>query len=660
MAKQKPHKPAPAAPKPKSTPKQGTPLNPARPLPTDAFWWFGLVAAALGFVLYANTFGHLYALDDYGCLKDNYIVQGGLKNIGTLFTTEYRYGYKAWGSVGSLYRPGVLTMFAAEWQLAPDNPFLYHFMNALWFGLTGWMLWATWRRILAEQPALLTALAVLFFMAHPVHTEVVANIKSRDEIMSLFFCTTALYAIWRHLESGNAKWLAAAMLAYLFGFFFKESAITFLAVIPLCIWFFSQKSLAENLKITGLMLVPTIVFFLFRANALADQGGKEVYSPLDNFIVSAPDGLSMFASGCMMAWRYLQTLLWPHPLVSELGYPQMQPVGFGDWRALLGMGIFGGAFVWAVLNTGRKHFLAFAILFYMVTFSPYSNLIKPLLIGTSYGERLLFVPSLAFALILGWAICKILKISDLDKIWNPANGLKNTAAWGVAGAIVALYGIQTIARNPAWYDSAALYRADIGTAPNSAKLNYHSGLEWAKLGVDEDEGKVVDTAALQKALFHYSKAIELYPTYHDAFGSRGLVWFRLGDYDKAIADYEIALKNRPNDAKVLSNLGFIYMIPPNEGGRWYNPAKAEEVYRQSVKHDPRFVDGRRNLGAILARQGKFTEAIEQWQEALKIEPNNVTLLFFIGSAYRDMGQPDKAQPWFDKSEAAKRMPKPKE
>lgn len=656
MAKQKPTKPtAAAAPKPKTA--AAKPKSAALSLPTDPIWWLGLVAAGLGFVLYVNTFGHIYALDDYGCLKDNYIVQGGLKNIGTIFTTEYRYGYKAWASVGSLYRPGVLTMFAIEWSLAPDNPFFYHFMNAVWFGLLGWMLWATWRRILAEQPAMLTALAVLLFMAHPVHTEVVANIKSRDEIMSLFFCTAALYAIWRHIEENSTKWLIGAMVFYLFGYFFKESAITFLAVFPLCLWFFSRKSAAEIGRISALMLVPTIVFLLMRQNALATQAGKEVYSPLDNFIVAAPDALGIFASGCMMAWRYLQTLLWPQPLVSDMGFPQMQPVGLGDWRALLGLAIFGGAFVWAVLNLRQKRFLAFAILFYAVTFSPYSNLIKPLLIGTSYGERLLFVPSLGFAFVTAWAICKILKINDLASISAIGNA---RTAWAFGGLLLAFYGAKTIARNPDWYDSAALYRADIQASPNSAKLNYHSGLEYAKAGVDEDAGKVIDSAAMRQAAFHYTKALELYPKYSDAHGSRGLVWFRMGDFERAIADYQESLKVRPNDAKVLSNLGFIYMIPPEQGGKWYDVAKAEAVYRESVKWDPRFVDGRRNLGALLARQGKFNEAIEQWQEGLKIEPNNVALLQFIGFAYRDLGQPDKSKIWMDKADAARRMPKPKE
>ncbi|MEO6760217.1 MAG: hypothetical protein ABIO24_12240, partial [Saprospiraceae bacterium] len=72
-------------------------------------WIVGLVAAALGFLLYINTFGHTYCLDDFSAIKENWVVKGGLKNLGIIFSTEYRYG--AWSSPGSLYRPLPLAMF---------------------------------------------------------------------------------------------------------------------------------------------------------------------------------------------------------------------------------------------------------------------------------------------------------------------------------------------------------------------------------------------------------------------------------------------------------------------------------------------------------------------------------------------------------------------
>ena len=607
--------------------------------------WVGLLAAALGFLLYVNTFGHVYCLDDYSVIKENWVTKGGLKNIGLMFSTEYRYG--AWNSPGSLYRPFSLLIFSLQWQLSPDNPMVGHVMNAILYGLSGWLLWATWRRILVGYHPVLPALAVLFFIAHPVHTEVVANIKSLDEILALFFCTASLYGIWRYFDTGKTGWLTAAVLSYTVAMFSKESSITFLAIIPLTIWFFTDRSLGQNLRVSALFLIPAVIFLAIRHSVLSAQSYQEVYSGLDNFIVLAKDRASRLASAFMMCGLYLKTLLVPHPLVSDLGYPQMKPVTFADWRALAGFFAYGGMFVWALLNLRRKHILSFAILFYLIAFSLFSNVL--MLIGTSYGERVLYVPSWGYALGLAAGLLFLFRIKPetevpaATQVRNP-NG-KGTLVWGVAIAILAAYSLKTVLRNPAWYTSYTLYKADIPNSPDCAKLNYHLGIETIKEGMNEETGQVFDSTWVNKAIGYHSRAIELFPEYHDAYGSRGLAYFRTGKYDQAYDDYQKALKHRPNDDKVLSNLGFIYFLRQQLDS-------AETVYRKSVSLNPRFIDARRNLGAVLAMKKRFPEAIEQWQEGLKYEPENATLLQYIGSAYNDMGRPEEAKPWLDRAAVA--------
>lgn len=613
--------------------------------------WVGLAAAALGFLLYANTFGFKYTLDDFSIIKSNWITKGGLKNIGLIFSKEYRFG--SWNSPGSLYRPIPVTMFAFEWQMWPDNPMPGHVVNVLLYALTGWAMWGVWRRVFAAYPPALAAITVLVFIAHPVHTEVVANIKSRDEILSLLFGTLTLGAIWKYLEKEDYQWIIAAVLAYTIAMFSKEGAITMLAVYPLALWFFSPTSIGKIVRIVAPLLVPAVIFLLIRKHILDAQPYQETYSILDNFMVETKNQGEKLASAFMMCGRYLWTLIFPHPLVCDMGYPQVKVVNFSDWRALAGFFAYAGMGVWALLNLKRKHFLSFAILVYLATFSVYSNVI--ITIGTSYGERLLYLPSLGFAMAVAWLFCKVFKIDDLDSLWNP-NG-KGTALWMAVGVLLAAYSLKTVFRNGAWYDSSSLYAADLPNSPNCAKLNYHNALETVRIGMDEKESVVKDVEQVRKGITCYDKCIELYPQYHDAYGSRGLAYFRLGEvlkdpqqqqeaWDKALADYQESLKYRFNNSEVLSNMGKIYFTRGQAD-------KAEEVYRKAVQYDPRFVDGRRNLGAVLALQHKFPEAIEQWKEALKYADNTKsgTLYFYIGSAYKDMGQPEKSGEWFEKAYA---------
>ena len=612
--------------------------------PQSLIW--GFLAAGLAFLLYANTFGHNYCLDDFASIKDNIVVKGGLKNIGTIFSTEYRFG--AWNSPGSLYRPLSLAMFAWEWQVAPDNPMLPHVINVLLYSFTGWLLFLTLRRVLSgwkndenTSPALVAGVATLIFIAHPAHSEVVANIKSRDEIVMFLGVLGAIYCLWRSF-SGKNTWMALAVLSYSVGIFSKESGIVFLALIPLMMYFFTEKSLGEILGKTVFFAIPSALFLLIRHQVLSGQKGKEATSPLDNFILASPNIAEQKASAFMMVARYFKTLFAPFDLVSEIGYSAAQPVGFGDWRALVGLAIvagLAGLFFWGI---SKKNLLAFTAGWFLATFGLVSNIVFP--IGTSYGERLLYVPSFAAALAVAFLLVKYLKINEL-----PA---RKTTLLTIAGAIVAVFGVSTFLRNPAWKDSITLYATDIKKVPNSAKLNYHYGLELAKKGASDDPMVASEPAMLDSAIVHYSTAIEIWPTYRDAFAGRGLAFFRKKEYEKAFSDYQTALKYDPNDAKVLSNMGYIYFLKQDL-------ANAEAVYRRAVKSDPRFVDAWRNLGATLAMQKRYPEAIPAWQEALKYIPpgdptmrgQKATLFHYIYMAYRDSGQKDLAEPFYQQAAA---------
>jgi protein O-mannosyl-transferase len=602
-------------------------------------WIWGLVAAALGFILYFNTFSHDYCLDDFASIKDNIIVKGGIKNIGAIFTSEYRAG--AWNAPGSLYRPFSLAMFAWEWQFSPNNAFLSHFINVLLYAFTGWLLFLTLRRVLSAWPAALAGATTVLFIAHPAHVEVVANIKSRDEIVMFLGMLGAIYGLWRSF-SGSKNWLILSVFSFTIGIFSKESAITFFAIIPMTMYFFTEKKWGEIISKTALFLIPTALFLVARQNVLGSQKGKEATSALDNFILASPNLVEQKASAFMVVTKYFQTLLAPFNLVSEIGYSQYRPVGFSDWRALLGLAIIlslVGLFFWGFR---KKNLLSFAAVWFLATFSIVSNII--ITIGTSYGERLLYVPSLAFALAVAFLLIKVLKINALTS--------NNNLFFGILGGLAAVFGLLTINRNPAWKDSFSLYQTDIKTVPNSAKLNYHYALELAKKGASDVAENLTDPAMMDSAIVHYSKAIEIWPTYRDAFAGRGLAYFRQKKYDIAFKDYETALKYDPNDAKVLSNMGYIYFIRQDMKG-------AEDVYRRAVKADPRFVDAWRNLGATLAMQKRFTEAIPAWQEALKYIPSNdptmrlqkATLNHYIYMGYRDSGQKELGEPYFQQAAA---------
>ena len=601
-----------------------------------------LIVAILGFLIYSNTLGHDYALDDFSAIKENFVTKQGVEGIPTIMTTSYRYGY--WLSNGTLYRPLSLVMFAIEWDMQENTPALSHFMNVLLYALTGLLLFLCLARVMKNYTILLPFLTAVFFIAHPVHVEVVANIKSRDEIMAFLFCLGAVYWIWDYLKTNKVLHLALAILSYTLAMFSKENALTFLAVIPLMIYFFTKVSLEKNLKTSAFFLAPVALYFITRRAILgAVTAGTKDTSPLDNLLTSTDSFLEGKATAFVLLGKYLAALIFPFQLVSDVGYNQIPIVGMGNPVAIVSLLIFLGLIVWALMNTKKKAVWAFGILYSVVTFSIFSNLIIE--IGSSYGERFLYMASLGFATILAWGV---LKFSNVDLARAKGEELftslsKYKMAAGIALLIVGLYAARTLTRNPVWENSYTLYHADISTSPNSAKLNYHYALEQVKMGNKETDPNAKNEW-YSKGKASFEKAIAIYPQYHDAYGELGLAFYRLGQKEQALENYSKSLQYKPNNANVYSNMGIIYF----ERNNW---TKAQEVYEKAVQINPRFVDARRNLGSVFAQKKEFQKAITQFKEALKYDPKNKTIHQYLGFVYRDMGDTANSQIWMQKAAA---------
>jgi lipoprotein NlpI len=621
----------------KSTPKQVPKSN--LPSNRNLLRSLGILLSVIAFLIYTNTLGHDYALDDASAISDNYVTKQGISGIPTIFKEHYRFGY--WNSPGTLYRLIPLAMFAVEWQVAPDSPGFYHFTNVFFYALTAFLLFWTLCKVIPKYSPALPFLTTLLFITHPIHVEVVANIKSRDEILSFLFCISAVYFLWKYLKNKNNKWIAFSLFSYLLAMFSKENAITFLAIFPLLMYFFSKQSLSKNLTTSALYTIPVGIYLMARISVLGGLSGNKELSPLlDNFLSGAPDLSTRLASAFLMIGKYLMTLVFPHPLGSDFGYNQIPLTEWSDWRVILVVLAVAGILIYAFKGLKNKSLPSFSILYFLITFSIFSNIL--ILIGSSFGDRFMYFPSLGFAMVLAFLILQLSKVDFNLKPHSMSTFFNNyKMPLLIAGAVAVTYSFKTIDRNSVWSDSFSLYENDIKIAPNSAKLNYHFGLELNKKGLDENDPKRKGEF-MNKAFQHFAKAAEIFPDYHDAYGQMGLMHYRNKSYDRAMNNYEKSLSLKQNNATVYSNMGIIYF----EQG---NLQKAREVYEKAIQIDPRFVDARRNLGSVYAQQKQFDKAIEQFNEALNYEPDNAVIYLYLGYAHRDKGDAAGAQTYFNKA-----------
>jgi len=611
---------------------------------TPNFLWFGAGFAALAFLLYANTLGHQYVLDDPLAISEHAYVKQGLGGIPELLTHHYRAGTEGANASALLYRPLSLITFAIEWSLAPDSPFLGHLMNVVWYALTVALLFAALRRVFRGYHWIWAAGTVLLFTVHPLHTEVVANIKSRDEILNVFFSVAALYSWARWLEIPAPRWILASLGCYFLALMSKESAVTLLPVFPLVGWYFFGKTARTSAGHGLLFALPVALFLMLRAVVLAKTPALFEVSEMDNPIVAAQGFGERSATAFMVLWKYFQLLVFPHPLVSDYSYRHLAVVGWGNWQALAGLGLYGAMFVFAVRGMARRQPLAFCIAAFLCAIVLYSQLL--LVIGTLLGERLMYMPSLWFCAGAAWLLWRLsgldLKNMAASAEFPPIKQVQASVA--LLLLIVVFFGLKTVSRNPEWKTNLDLFITDSAKAPQSVRLHngigsesYNQYLKATDLSAEAKEALLVQIEE------HSKSAIAIRPN-PVSYLNLGNAAISRQQYAEAIRHYEEALKQAPKYGIARINIGRTYAAWGQvEGKVNRNLPKAAELLEKAIEYGMNDAETYLNLGAAYGLMGQSEKAITQFEQAAVLAPQNKTIWKNLGVAYRAMGNVAKAE-----------------
>ncbi len=591
------------------------------------------VIAAIALIVNANTFDHGYVLDDLSAITENWVTQKGTESLGTIWTTNYRHGY--WSEPGSIYRPLTLSLFAWEWEHWPNDPRPAHIVNVVIYAITCAVLFFLLLAWFGKDRIWLAFGATFLFTLHPIHTEVVANIKSADELLATMFSFLALWFVWKNKGRNFSVWLGCALLAFFLAVSSKESVVTLIPIIPIAFYFFSDVSWRKSLMSAGWMLLPFSVYMGLRKAALGDMVGKDVVAGIDNVLVNA-HVLDYYTTAIKICGLYLWKLIVPHPLSHDYSLFQIPINGLEDplfWFALLAIA---GLIYIAIKGWRSKQLFAFAIIFLFLTFSLYSNLF--LTIGTHFGERLLFLPSIGYCIL----IAGLLWLWSTKRFTLPFELKKSALPISVLMLIGVSYGFKSFERNKDWKSEYDLYLADVENSPNSARTHYRLGMAYMKERAILAKTKEVKNQWLRKAVGELKKAIAIYPGYADAQSELGLAYQRLGYQDLAIERYQTVLDKKPTHKVTLNNMGTVLF----EKGKF---EKAEEFFLRAIESDPRYIDAMGNLASCYGTTGKYGEAIYWFMKAHELEPKNASYCYFIGITYQRMEKSDDATKWLERA-----------
>jgi hypothetical protein len=291
------------------------------------------IIAFITFLLYANTLGHEYTVDDSTVIENNKFTVKGFGGLKEIFTTSYRAGF--WDRKEGLYRPISVAMFAIEWGIAPKQPFLGHLINILIYALSAVILLSVLRRLLQKMHPFIPLFITLLWVFHPVHTEVVANIKSRDELLSFLFGIGALSGLIRYVDTNKLKYILLSCLAFFLALLSKENSVAWAGVFPLAIWCFTKVDFKRTITLSSVFIGVIGIYFLVRISVLGEIGGGYDLMLINNSLIGAKDKLSQMAGAFYIMGRYFGLFILPATLVFDYSYNTIPPVSFAHPLAFL-------------------------------------------------------------------------------------------------------------------------------------------------------------------------------------------------------------------------------------------------------------------------------------------------------------------------------------
>ncbi|KAH9509797.1 Protein O-mannosyl-transferase tmtc4, partial [Bulinus truncatus] len=580
----------------------------------------GALVFLVAVLCFANSFDGEFVFDDAEAIENNKDLLPTTP-LWNLLKNDF-WGRKLGNLSHKSYRPlTVLTFRWNFWAAGGLYPTGFHVVNILLHGAVCVALLPVFSIIVSADGTHslhpLSLMCSLLFAVHPVHTESVAGVVGRADLLcALFFILSFLayvkgsttYSYYRP-ECFSSGWVFLAVFLSAFATFSKEQGIT---VIGLC----SAFDILVVCDLRSIFLFGAMTKCSGQADEIKNRialkkNSKGIYDWLVSFIKRQ---LILFVSAALLLiirWRIMgssapifQVHDNPHSFVNGtifrvLNYNYLYAINAWlllcpqwlcfDWsmgcvptiESLDDLRLLSVVTFWLVLfilawkclfgeNERTKRSLALSIALIIVPFLPATNIFFR--VGFVVAERVLYLPSVGFCLLVGLGLQQLTARGKLKYVFYVGFFL-----------LLSVFFIRSVQRSNEWRKGWWLFKAGEKICPLNAKVHYNI----AKLSGDA------------------------------------------GDVNLAVERYELAIKLNPVYDQAMNNLGNIY----KDQNRL---AEAEELLDKAVAISPDFAAAWMNRGIVKADLKKYSDAESSYQQAIKCRKNYPDCYYNLGNLYMEM------------------------
>jgi hypothetical protein len=531
-----------------------------------------LIAVALAIVamgVYANSVGNGFALDDTYIIRDNDAIHSIDNLPSSMVGTYWSFGPRK----SALYRPLTIASYVIGWNVWHGDPHGFHAVNVALHGLVTVLVFLLLLQLGAPLAAAVGG--ALLFALHPVHTEAVANVVGRAELLAaLFFVGAAV----EYLDVRLARWRRAVVvgLALFLALASKENAATLPGVLVLLELARRDRKgmpLLERMRREWPVMLSVVVAFAGFAALRHHVLGVFLGNDTAPYLAVLP-GWERVLTAIRLFPEYVRLAVFPRDLIAEYGPAVIMPVRVPTAMFILGVLLAILAVVVVVVAWKRQRLFSVGVMWFALVMVPVSNLFVA--VGVMMAERTLYLPS------VGWSIVAAGLVVEVARNSQPSHR-RVFATVGLLAAVVA--GWWTWQRNPVWDTTDTLLTDLAMHHPESFRAEWYVALRFSGVGNAE------------KSLKYYRQAIAWVGPHYPLLFSYATALAKFHRYDEAIP-----------------------------------------LLQRLVKRAPRFKDAQALLGATLAMQNRWQEARDAMEAAVEVNPDDARLYSVLAVADARLGR----------------------
>ena len=465
------------------------------------------------------------------------------------------------------------------------------------------------------------AVAGALFGLHPLHVESVAWVAERKDLLCAFFFLLSLlmYIGYAAASSGPGRPFRRRLYLLTLGFFTlallsKPMAVTLPFILMMLDWCPFKKiqslkmfwrAFVEKLPFFALTVIASMLTFLAQKTGGAMEMMQHV--PLSTRVLV----------GARSVISYLGKMIVPVNLVPYYPYPEN--VSLLSLQYFSSIVLVIAITLLCVVIAKRQKLWLLAWGYFVITLLPVLGLIQ---VGNqSMADRYTYLPSLGPFLII--AVMASIINEKLTALSHRRMFLR-MAGPSLALGMLMLLSYAAIVQIGIWKDNFIFWSYVVEKEPGGASVAHNNlGIAYASQG------------QLDRAISEYQTALRLAPSDAKAHYNLGLTYAAQGQLDRAIPEYQTALRLKPDYVDAHNNLGIAYASQGQLG-------RAILEYQAALQLKPSDAKAHYNLGNAYASQGQLDRAISEYQAALRLKPDYVEVYNNLGNAYASQGQLDRA------------------